>query len=101
MQQGKVLIGVTLLMVGHRLFELSHDRGQSIALVEPMGKQMHPHKREVRGDLDDLGWRGNRSRGLPLAGSTLAPIEPASAPPAIEMTQAHCEGEVTPCDLGE
>ena len=42
--------------------ELGHNRAKGIVLIEPMGKEMHPHTRQMRCDLDD---RGARTSGLP------------------------------------
>src|SRR5712691_3604969 len=89
MQQGKVIARMRVLMGLYRLRELGHHRTKGILLVEPMGKQMHPHKRQTGRDLDDLGARGNRPRAFSLTRASLAPIESAGGPPAGEMTKSH------------
>src|SRR5229473_1677907 len=70
-QQGKVVARMRVLMGLDRLRELGHHRAKGILLVEPMGKQMHPHKRQMGRDLDDLGARGNRPRVSCMTSSSL------------------------------
>src|SRR5215510_16209598 len=80
MQQGKVVALMRVLMGLDRLCELSHHRPHSIRLVEPLDKQMHPHKRQTGRHLDDLCARGNKPIAFSLPGSAPATIEPPCCP---------------------
>src|SRR5262249_57467147 len=87
MHQGKVVALMRVLMSLDRLCELGHHRPDSILLVEPLDKQMHPHKRQTGRHLDDLCARGNKPIAFSLPGTAPATIEPPCGPPPIDLTQ--------------
>ena len=57
MQQGKVVVWIRVLMVVYRLREPSHNRAKGIVLGKPMGQEMHAHKRQTGGNLDETPLR--------------------------------------------
>ena len=61
MQQREVIVGLGALMGLDGLGELGHNRAKGIVLIEPMGKEMHAHTRQMRRDLDDRCARTNRT----------------------------------------
>jgi hypothetical protein len=55
MQEGKVVVGMGLLIGLGDLLELSHHRVEGPLLIEPMLKEMHAHIEHTGLDSDDLG----------------------------------------------
>src|SRR6266851_2971166 len=89
MQQGKVVVRVRVLMGLDRLRELGHHWAKGLLVVEPLGKQMHPHTRQTRRDLDDLCQSGPRPRAFSGTRASLTAVEPPGGPPPVDMAQAH------------
>src|SRR5215813_11003931 len=89
MPQCKVVVRMCRLIGLYRLLELGHHWAKGILLVEPMGKQMHCHKRQMGRDPDHLRARGDRPRAFSLMRAALATIEPPGNPPPVEMAKAH------------
>jgi hypothetical protein len=55
MQEGKVVVGMGLLMGLDGLPELSHHRVEGPVLIEPMLKEMHAYIEQTGLDSDDRG----------------------------------------------
>src|SRR5262249_9830983 len=98
MQQGKVILWMRALMGLHRLRQLSHHWAKSLPGVEPMGKQMHAHKRRVVGEPEDFCARGNVPRALSLTRAARATIDPSCDPLPIDKAHAHRKRYLTLCD---
>src|SRR2546428_13609923 len=92
MQQGKVIVWMPLLIGLYGLLELGHHRLKGVLLVEPMGKQMHPHKRHMGHDPHNLCATGNCQTTLSVTRTALATIHPPCGPPPIDMAKAHSNG---------
>ena len=60
MQQGKIVVEMGALIGLDGLLELDHHWAKGITVVEPVGKEMHTHKRQTGRDLDDLRPTGDR-----------------------------------------
>jgi hypothetical protein len=101
MQQGTVVTRMRLLLGLYCLRELGHHRAKGILLVEPMGKQMHTHTRQMGRDPDDLCRRGNRRTAFGLTWTAFATIELPLRPPSVDMAQAHRHQYLPFGDLGE
>ena len=102
MQQGKVVVRMRRLIGLYRLLELGHHRAKGSLLVEPMGKQMHAHTRQMGRDPDDLCARGNRPMACQRGcGRPLRTIEPPCSPPPVEMANAHRNRSLPLGDLVE
>jgi hypothetical protein len=83
----------------NRLLETSHDRRKGLLLVEPMGKKMHAHIRQMRRNLDQRTASG--SAACHVARTSLASIAlPCGAQP-IEMAHAHRKRSLHVGDLVE
>src|SRR6266446_10302115 len=89
MQQGKVVVRMRRLIGLYRLLELGYHRAKGPLVVEPLGKQMHAHTRQMGRDPDDLCARGNRPMAFSLMRASLTAIEPPGGPPPVDMAQAH------------
>src|SRR5712671_2659572 len=95
MQQDKVIVWMPLLIGLYGLLELGHHRLQGVLLVEPMGKEMHPHKRHMGHDPHDphdLCATGNCHTALRVPRTALATIHPPCGPPPIDMAKTHSQG---------
>src|SRR5712691_11026539 len=101
MQQGKVVARMRVLVGLNHLYELGHNRDKGLVLVEPMGKQMHAHKRQTGRDSDDLCARGTRPMAWHLTRASLATIELPLSPPAVDMADAHRHWSLSFGDLVE
>src|SRR5215471_20801918 len=77
------------LMGLYGLCELGHNRAKGIVLVEPMGKEMHPHKRQAGRYLHDGCIRGHRRTVWHLARAPFAPAERPCGSQSIEMADTH------------
>ena len=62
MQPGKVLTRMGALMRADGLFEPRHHRLKGIVLIEPAGKQMHPHKGQTRSKRlsENIPWHNSQ-----------------------------------------
>jgi hypothetical protein len=94
MQQGQVVVRMRGLIGLYRLLELRHHWGKGLLVVEPMGKQMHAHTREMGRDPDDLCASGNRLRAIRVPRAARATIQPPGSPPPVDMAQAHGNHDV-------
>jgi len=101
MQQREVIVGLGALMGLDGLSELGDNRAKSIVLVEPMGKEMHAHTRQMRCDLDDCCARTNRTAPCGSTGAAFSPIQVPLCPQPIEMANAHHNRDLTLSDLVE
>jgi hypothetical protein len=101
MHQGKVVVRMRGLLGLYRLLELGHHWAKGMLLVEPMGKQMHAHTRQMGRNPDYLCARGNRPMALSLMRAALATIEPPCHPPPIAMANAHRNRSLHGGDLVE
>src|SRR5215510_9936803 len=86
-QQGKVVGWLCALMSLNRLLEPGHHRPTGILLIEPMGKKMHAHTRQMRRDLDQRPACGGAAGRVPRA--SLAPIALPCGSQPMEMAHAH------------
>src|SRR5215813_423648 len=99
MQQSKVVFWIGSLMGLNRLLETGYHRLKGLLLVEPMGKQMHAHTRQMRRDLDQRTTSGGAA--CRVARASLGPIAlPCSSQP-IEMAHAHRNHSLPVGDLIE
>src|SRR6266705_1026073 len=101
MQQGQVVVWMRELIGLDRLLELSHHWTKGLLLVEPMGKQMHAHKREMGRDPVDRCDRGHRLMACRLLRAALGTIEPPYSPPPVEMANTHRNRSLPVGDLVE
>src|SRR3989442_6028102 len=92
MQQDKVIVWMPVLIGLYGLLELGHHRLKGVLLVEPMGKEMHPHKRHMGHDPHDLCATGHCQTALRVPRTPLATIHPPCGPPPIDMAKAHSQG---------
>jgi hypothetical protein len=60
MHQGKVVVGIGVLMGLDGLRALEHHWAKDLVLVEPVGKEMHTRTRQMGRGLDDLRPTGAR-----------------------------------------
>ena len=87
MQQSKVVFWMCALMGLNRLLEAGYHRLKGLLLVEPMGKKMHTHIRQMRRDVDQRTASGGAA--CRVAGASLRPITlPCSSQP-MKMAHAH------------
>src|SRR5215510_13472387 len=100
-QQGKVVVRMHRLIGLYRLLELGHHWAKGLLLVEPMGEQMHAHKRQMGCDPDHLCARGDRPMACSVMRAALATIEPPGNPPPVEMANAHRKRSLHLGDLVE
>src|SRR5713101_9485589 len=83
MQQGKIVVEMGALIGLDGLLELDHHWAKGITVVEPVGKEMHTHKRQTGRDLDDLRPTGAQRTARRLARAPLEPIELPLRPPPV------------------
>ena len=84
MQQDKVIVWMPVFIGLYGLLELGHHRLKGVLLVEPMGKEMHPHKRHMGHDPHDLCATGHCQTALRVPRTPLATIHPPCGPPPAE-----------------
>jgi len=101
MYEGKVVIGMRVLIGSDRLLELRHHRVKSPLLIEPMGTEMHPDRRQTGLELDDLGSGGRRPSRRLVTRTALGSIELPPTPQAIEMAHTDVKGSMSLGDLVE
>jgi hypothetical protein len=101
MQQRKVIVGMGTLMGFNGLSELGHNRAKGLVLVEPMGQEMHAHKRQTGPEADDRCSRDSRPRVWRLTRTSLATIELPLHPPPVELAQADRNRSLPPRGLVE
>jgi hypothetical protein len=101
MQQGRVVVRMRVLLLRNGLLKLGHNHAKGIPLLEPMGKQMHAHKRQTGPHLDHLYATGHTARALGVTRAAFVPIEPPLRPPPVEVAQTHRNGDVLPHGLVE
>src|SRR5713101_1475578 len=87
MQQGKILVRMRALMLADGLFELRHHRGKGLLLIEPAGKQMHPHKGQARGNADDRPLRVDGDVCPKRA--SFPPAQLPLGPPTVDLAQRY------------
>ena len=99
MQQSKVVCWMCALMGLNRLLETGHYRLKGLLLVEPMGKKMHAHIRQMRRDLDQRTASGGAA--CRVARASLASIALPCGSQPIEMAHAHRQRSLHVGDLVE
>ena len=99
MQQSKVVFWMGLLMSFNRLLETSHYQLKGLLLVEPMGKKMHAHIRQMRRNLDQR--TASSGAACPVARASLASIALPCGSQPIEMAHAHRQCSLHVGDLVE
>lgn len=97
--QSKVVFWLCSLMGLNRLLETGYHRLKGLLLVEPLGKQMHTHTRQMRCDVDQRTASGGAA--CRVARASLGPITlPGSSQP-IQMAHAHRNRSLHVSALGE
>jgi hypothetical protein len=81
----------------NRLLETSHYRLKGLLLVEPMGKKMHTHIRQMRRNLDQGAASGGAA--CHVARASLAAIALPGDSQPIEMAHAHRQRSLHVGDL--
>ena len=89
MSQGKIVARMRVLIGLYGLRELGHNRIKGPLLIEPMGKEMHAHTRQMRRNLDDLALPRRGQARSPVARASLAPIELPLPPPPVQVADAQ------------
>ncbi len=101
MQEGKVVIGVRLLMGCDRLVKPSHNRVKGACLIEPMRKEMHADIGQTGLDADDVGAGGRRPRTRGVARASLGTTKLPLTSQAVEMADTDVKRRMTVGDLVE
>ena len=101
MQQGKVVIGMGLLIEVDLQLELSDNRVERLLLIGSMGKEMDSGMRQRGLDLDALGLGERQATRGCVARTAFGLIEFPSPPQAIEMAQTDAKGGMSLGDLIE
>ena len=95
MQEGKVVVGMGLLIGLGGLLELSHYRVEGVLLIEPMLKEMNAHIEQTGLDPDDLGAGGRRPMTRRVVRAALGAAEPPPPSQAVEMTDTDIKRDMT------
>jgi hypothetical protein len=99
MQQSKVVFWMCALMGLNRLLETRHYLLKGLLLVEPMGKKMYAHIRQMRRHLDQRTASGGAA--CHVARASLGPIALPCGSQPIEMAHAHRKRSLHVGDLVE
>ncbi len=101
MHEGKVVIGVRLLMGCDRLVKPSHNRVKGACLIEPMRKEMHAHRGQTGLYADDVGAGGCMLMTGGVARASLGSTQMPLTSQAVEMADTDVKRRMTVGDLVE
>ena len=87
-QQSKVFVAVVALIDLDGLLHSEHQRRQEPLLLEPSGKQMHPHPGDMRCELHERSGLRTGGTDEPVAGAAFGSIALPLGPSSIEMSNA-------------
>src|SRR3989442_10059165 len=101
MQPGKIILGSGGLIGRARRLKSGPYWRKPLLVVEPVGAEMSPHKRQMGRDLPQCGTRTHRTVQGGLTRAAFAPIQVPLRPPAVAMVNAHHQRNVTLSNLFE
>src|SRR5262249_22440969 len=101
MQQGKIVVGIGVLISLDRLLKSGHYGRKRLLLVEPVGEEMHPDKRQMGRDLHQCCTRTRRMAQGGVTGAAFTPIQVPLHPQSVEMANAHRHRNLTLSNLFE
>jgi len=101
MQQGKVVVGMTLLLDRDGLFEAGDNRCEATLLSEPTRQELDADTRQMGRALDQRPAGTHRTAQAAVARSAFGPMQLPCGPQAVEMAHAHVHGDLTLDNLVE